>query len=391
MIFVLIFLFWTVPTLVYLVLPYGGPPESEHVAILAFTNVLMYLGALFGALATQRRVIPRHFAFRGAKFDSVFIFFLIVALLINLYIYVKVNFALALINIAVRQDVYASAGFLWSALIIAMTISALLAGVARRTGRTISPSAKVLLLLNFIAFIGYGMKGNFLQFVVCYTVGYMKSRAVPRSGHPLFTRERMFKGFVLASAVLLGFWSINSVRAGSLYSVSEFFELIYFYMVPGITNFFNSLQSQYNYPYPLGGLLGGFYKMFGATSPLAQVDQGYLESTTWNVWSYLTSLYASGGFFELYFGSFVIGLYVAMSVRWFFRADGLVSRMNFAQMIMLLVMLHNSYYFESFAPLFSVFVTCLIGKYIAVGRMGQPYDDRNRRVLNRLRVDQVRN
>jgi len=350
--------FWIFPTFVFILAPFAWDPSFEQKQIMVVTCLLMILGASIGSFVPikmnqQRPTSPK---FYQASLKAALIF----CLIINGYIYENISFNLVLFDISLRAKVYESAGIFWSLLVTLMTVAALIYGLLPK--ERISWFMRLLFFINIFLFIGYGMKASLLQVLLCLYVGGMVNKSKHFNGRSNSGYIGFGKVLKFSAVLLIGFWIINSLRGGVTYGLFEFGEMLYLYIAPNYTNFLNVAGSNFNYGLPLGGLFGGVYKLFGYSgTPLDQLDESYIEHLTWNVWTYLSTFYVSGGFFEVYFGSLVVGMYAAIGSKMFNRGQcSLTGAMNYCQMLLLMVFLHNHYYYSSFAPLLSIFVCSLI-------------------------------
>ena len=344
------------PTLIFYIAPFGGDISKNYLSILILCNLMALFGTLFYPLFNS--ILKRKNKYYK-DFDLVYKLKILLAILslLNLYIYTKIGFKFAVLDISIRSEVYSAAGFMWFLFVAISMASALLLGSVKSYGLKVGFVVKMLAILNILCVFGYGMKGNALQIMLCYFIGSLSLRRPKNESAKKGGFNTVLKLFGTVFFVLLIFWILNSLRAGKAYSLIDSFMLIYFYLIPPFANFGNIVSQSFSGPYFLGGVLEGVYKLFFIkTNPLQQLDLDNLENQTWNVWGVFANFYTSGGLFELYFGCFIIGLYVAFSTSLYRKHNSLFARMNYAQMLILCLMLHNSYYYQSISPIISIFI-----------------------------------
>lgn len=351
-----IFFGLSLPSLIFYVAPFGRDISENFLWMLFYCNFLALFGALFYrpfCLVLRKKTT----LYQEPDLFLKIRILLIIASIINLYIYSKIGFRIAVLDISIRAEIYESAGYIWSLFITLSMTLALLLGVMRSIDLKIGRANKILYIFNIICILGYGMKANALQIILCYVVGLFYFRKIGLNPQRVKKIDILFKVFGASFILIFVFWLLNSLRAGKAYSLTEFVMLIYFYLIPPFTNFANVATQSFPEDYVFGGLLEGLYKLiFIKTNPLGNLDLADLENPTWNVWGVFANLYASGGLFELYLGCFLIGLYVAFSYALYRKRNSLLVSMNFAQMGVLVLMLHNSYYYQSFSPFLSIFM-----------------------------------
>lgn len=350
--------FWVFPTIIFILTPYAWEPSFEQKLILVITCLIMILAASVGSLVPVK--MKQHRVSSSRFYHATLSSSLILCLIINGYIYENISFNFVLFDISLRSQVYDSAGVFWSLLVTLMTVAALVYGLMPK--ERISWSVRALFFFNIFLFVGYGMKASLLQVLLCFYVGRICNRGENSNEPSISGYSGFWKILKFAVILLFGFWAINSLRGGATYGLFEFGEMLYLYIAPNYTNFLNVVGSNFEYNLPLGGVFGGIYKLFGySETPLDQLDESYIENLTWNVWTYLSTLYVSGGLFEVYFGSLIVGMYAAFSSKIFNKGRcSLTGAMNYCQMILLMVFLHNHYYYSSFAPLLSIFICFMI-------------------------------
>lgn len=356
-----IFLFWSVPCLLVYYFPFATNSDLL-INVLIKTNIVFYLGIIC-TYPFFDKVIAVNFSNYG--FNVKYLTFLSsLVLFLNLYILINTNFVLGIVDMNIRLEYYNVAGRLWTVLVALYSIIFVQFGcifAEKRTNRLIL----FLCFINAIIFILYGMKSGVLQIFLSFFIGYL----IGQKRLSKITKGKNFKvsyQFLILTTVLilLGFWIINSLRGGSSLSLYGFALLVYFYIVPPFNNFANILIQSNDYVYPLGGLLGGLYKLFipGYTDPLMELSNSSLQYATWNVWSYLSSLYVSGGYFELYFGTFCISVLISYSMVLFNKRQTLFSAVLLVEVLSTLIFLHNQYHLASFAPYLSIGIAYVSGK-----------------------------
>ncbi|WP_298624448.1 hypothetical protein [uncultured Zoogloea sp.] len=356
----LIFVFWTLPCLIYMAVPFGQTPDSHMKLVILVTNALLYIPCAYwiflrkGKKATGCRL----------KYNiniNYIVFSQIVILFINLYIIQATSFSLGIVDDSVRLTIYETAGYLWSLLVALYSVSYAVAGAyVKLPGNKLGRIAKLMLVLNCVTFITYGMKSAVVQVALSYLAGGFVVRV------PTINLQVATKLLSAILFILIGFWIVNSMRQQEAIDLLGFVELIYLYIAPNFTNYSNISSLNFDYEYFLGGVLGGLYKLFipGYYAPLSLVSNDYLEYQTWNVWSYLTTFYVSGGMTEIVFGTFAIGVYTTYSIFLVYVKPSVTAAVNFSQMLLLLLFLHNQYYFSSFAPYAAIGIASISSRFI---------------------------
>lgn len=341
----------TAPSIIYFAFPFGREPSEQYTTILITVNGLAFLGTLFYPLflklSKKNNPIP------NIKKLIVYLkLFLLIIFILNIYIYSELGFKLAAFDIALRETIYKTANLGWFIYISLSMTSALLIGNLAARNIKLSRTIKALIIINFLMTLGYGMKANALQIILCFATGYL----VIKQNLGLNNNPTLYRRIFLSSiGLIVIFWTLSSTRTGAIYSPTEFILLIYYYAIPPFTNFGNILGGDYKSEILFGGILEGFYKIFFIkTNPLSQLNNEDLEYQTWNVWGPLANFYTSGGVFELYLGFFLIGLYIALSFAFIKKKKSIASQMNFAQMLILCATLNNSYYFQSVSPIIAI-------------------------------------
>ena len=345
----------TFPTIIFLFFPFGSESSDEFVDLIVISNLLFLLGAItypFQKIFVKNKVTNNN----NAKI-KVFLFgLLFVSLLVNAYFYYILNFQFPIFDTSLRKTLYNSSFGLWSLFItINMTLYLLVGYLVVEKRLTILLT--ILIALNSLIIVSYGMKANILQMGICYYFGMQASAKSTNRLKSLFTTDNIMKVFF----ILFLFWVINSARAGRLYGFSEFAEMFYLYIIPPFANFDNVLAGFDSFEGGfLGGLLQGAYKLIGiSTNPLDLLNLDLLVSPTWNVWSFYANWYASGGLKEVYVSSLVIGFYISTSYVFKLKRANLFVMMNYSQMVIMCLTLHNSYYYQSASP-FLAMICCFI-------------------------------
>jgi len=360
--FLLIIFGFTIPTIIFYIAPFGETIENSYLMVLIFCNLLALLGTLFypifnSSLKSKNTLFLNHDLLFKLKLLILIITF------INIYIYLKIGFRLAVLDISIRSEIYLAAGYAWFLLISFSMTAALLYGVVKRYKLKIKFWLEALVVINILCLLGYGMKSNALQVILCFFVGSFENAKNINGISETKTRYYL-KLTKLSIIILIVFWILNSLRSGKAYTLIDFVMLIYYYLIPPFSNFGNIISKDFSSDLFLGGILEGLYKIFFIKSnPLGQLDLNYLEHQTWNVWGFFANFYTSGGYFELYFGCFLIGIYAAYSSSIFKKRNSIFARMNFAQMLILCLTLHNSYYYQSFSPILAIFICLFLLKH----------------------------
>jgi hypothetical protein len=345
----------TFPLLVFLFFPFGSEPSAEFIELIMISNFLFLLGAITYPLL--KRVVKKEVFINNNLRISVFLVtILFISLLINVYFYYILNFKLPIFDTSLRKVLYNSSFGLWSLFItINMTLYLLVGYLV--VERKCTLFVALLVMLNSIFIIGYGMKANILQMGVCYYFGMQASTNYYNRVKNLFTTDNIKKLLL----ILFLFWVINSARAGRSYGFSEFADMFYLYIIPPFSNFNNILtELDFFEGVFLGGLLQGIYKIIGiSTNPLDLLSLDLLVSPTWNVWSFYANWYASGGLTEVYVSSLLIGLYISTSYVFKLKRANIFVMMNYSQMVIMCLTLHNSYYYQSASPILAM-MCCFI-------------------------------
>lgn len=347
----LIFLFWTIPTLIYYFFPFGAQASEELIYILLITNLLLYAPALLfiGRSDMQDGKYKMYVSQKNIQIIGVVVFVL------NLYILYKVGFVFGVEDDSIRTQVYESAGVLWSILVAMYSIYYLIIGFNGAIERQFILTT-CLSAVNAVIFVAYGMKAGVVQIIISYAIGWFSAQ---NKNKHLVIYYNMMK---MTAFIFVGFWVVNSFRAKELINVIDFFELIYYYIAPNFKNFENTLGVHYGYDTIMGGVFGGIFKVIMPRyfDPLIYSDMNLLEYQTWNVWSYLTTFYISGGLFEVYFGTFLVGVYTTFSLILFMRRRSILYGTNLSQNFLLLLFLHNQYYFSSAAPFAAIGISLIL-------------------------------
>lgn len=353
---ILVFIFWTIPCIIFYIAPFGANPSAALIDIIAWTNLAMYAPCIAWFLIPKSKCRSKTNRPVNSQ-TNVIIQALILTL--NLAILQSVGFTLGIQDDSIRTTIYDNAGVFWSLLVALYSISFVLLGMDVGGGR-LNKNVKNLSILNSIIFFSYGMKAGIVQIILSFMAGWLATKESA-------SKAKLMRNLLaITSVILLGFWAINSLRAKELIPLSDFVNLIYLYIAPNFQNFSNILDVSFKYEYFLGGVFGGIYKLIipGYYDPLSLLSIDYLEHQTWNVWSYLSTFYVSGQLFEVYFGSLMIGIYVTGSLVWYRNHGSLLSAVNISQVYLLLLFLHNQYYYSSFAPYLAIGLTWLMGLFV---------------------------
>ncbi len=352
---ILVLISITFPILVFLIFPFGNEPTEGFIELIVISNSLFLLGAITYPL--QKVLVKKKITLNNnLKIAVVLVSFLIISLLINVYFYYILNFQPPIFDTSLRKVLYNSRFGLWSLFItINMTLYLLVGYLVVEKKCTFFVA--LLVVLNSMVIISYGMKANILQMGICYYFGMQASANYSSRLKNLFTTDNIKKIFF----ILFLFWIINSARAGRYYGFSEFAEMFYLYIIPPFANFDNILTGFDSFEgFFLGGLLQGIYKLIGiSTNPLDLLNLDLLVSPTWNVWSFYANWYASGGLIEVYVSSIMIGFYISTSYAFKLKRANIFVMMNYSQMVVMCLTLHNSYYYQSASP-FLAMICCFI-------------------------------
>lgn len=353
------------PVLLVLIFPYGPEIGAEKRFSLVLTAILMIIFGLLGkAIPVQRK--PR-FIINQQRLVAVINFLFLLCAAINLYIYFNLGFRWVMVDIKLRSEMYIIAGRSWTILVSFLSVASSLLGLIK--AREVPKVTWCLFTFNTVAFVGYGMKSSLLQIMVPFFVSYINQLIQINKLSQMKFKLLLINRIIVASvSILFCFWSINSLRAGRFYSILDFVEMVYLYIAPNFANFFNVTSEVFDFKIYFGGLFGGLYKFIGIMdNPLDLLDESYLEHITWNVWTFLATLYLSGGWTEVFVGSCAIGFYASYSSEYFsLNPYDLGGLMNFSQMLLLMVFLHNQYYYSSFAPVFSVVLCAFVQMCVQV-------------------------
>ncbi len=355
-----IFLFWTLPCVIVVLFPFGVISNGTS-ELLFLTNFIFYLSYIVTYKFINTTSISRRMTSSYGLYKErlVFTVFQIIILVINSYVLFKTNFVLGIVDMNVRLEYYEMAGNFWSVLVSSYTIAYVIFG--RMLAMKVHTKNDVfLMVLNSGIYVSYGMKSSILQVIISLLIGYFGIVSSLNKNRALGLKSKVSsKVYLLAvTFIISGFWLINSLRAGFGLTLKDFGMLIYFYIAPPFTNFSNIAQGSYHYPIPLGGLLGGVYKLLipGFTEPLLKLNLDSLENDTWNVWSYLSTFYVSGGFFEVYFGTAFLGFLLAVTIHSFKKSPSLLNSVLYVEVLSTFIFLHNQYHFSSFAPVLSILI-----------------------------------
>ena len=128
----LIFIFWTLPCLIFFIAPFGGEISTELFAILLWANFLMYIPIILWFLLPRGRVEGKNKIIISSSLN--FNIQLII-LILNLYIFSSVGFTLGIQDDSIRTTIYENAGILWSLLVALYSISYVLVGSALGYGK----------------------------------------------------------------------------------------------------------------------------------------------------------------------------------------------------------------------------------------------------------------
>jgi hypothetical protein len=355
-----ILLFWTLPCVIVVLFPFGVISKGTS-ELLFLTNFIFYFAYIvaykfFSTINISRRITS---TYDLNKERLLFTVFQINILVINLYVLIKTNFVLGIVDMNVRLEYYEVTGNFWTVLVSCYTLAYVIFG--RMLARKVHTKKGVfLMVLNSVIYVSYGMKSSILQIIISLLIGYFGIVSSLNKNKALGLKSKVSaKVYLLAvTFIISGFWLINSLRAGFGLTLKDFGMLIYLYIAPPFTNFSNIAQGSYYYPLPLGGLLGGVYKLLipGYTEPLLELGLDSLENETWNVWSYLSTFFVSGGFFEVYFGTAVLGFLLAVSIHSFKKSPSLLNSVLYVEVLSTFIFLHNQYHFSSFAPVLSILI-----------------------------------
>ncbi len=353
-------MFWTLPCVIVVLFPFGVISKGTS-ELLFLTNFIFYFAYIvaykfFSTINISRRITS---TYDLNKERLLFTVFQINILVINLYVLIKTNFVLGIVDMNVRLEYYEVTGNFWTVLVSCYTLAYVIFG--RMLARKVHTKKGVfLMVLNSVIYVSYGMKSSILQIIISLLIGYFGIVSSLNKNKALGLKSKVSaKVYLLAvTFIISGFWLINSLRAGFGLTLKDFGMLIYLYIAPPFTNFSNIAQGSYYYPLPLGGLLGGVYKLLipGYTEPLLELGLDSLENETWNVWSYLSTFFVSGGFFEVYFGTAVLGFLLAVSIHSFKKSPSLLNSVLYVEVLSTFIFLHNQYHFSSFAPVLSILI-----------------------------------
>lgn len=367
----LFFLFLVFPICLYLVVPWGGEIKLGFIAVISTSMLAISLGFLIGKIVSKAVSKNRNqnIVYSLYRMNFVLSVLLVISLAINFHITYSIGFRSPLLDVGLRGDVYRAAGILWPINVSLAPLSFALAGylvMQKGIWKICIPMIAVLLL--FI--LNYGMKGVLIG-VLCpflVMVYWLGNISTNRSSIYLISKSRMKLFIILVLFGLFVFYLVNAARASNEYGIYDLFFEIYHYLIPPFANFNFILGEYFDFPYMLGGVFEPFYRVVGlGVRPLDMLDPALLIHPTWNVWSYFANFYVSGGVFEVILGSLYIGLFTGGVEERVISKKGFVALCGYSQSVLLIIFLHNSYYFQSLSPYLIMLFAYLIHIYAYKG------------------------
>lgn len=339
---ILLIVSWVMPLLIAIYFPFGE--ISQEVKLLGAASVVFYISGLLTAVLLVRErfvsVPQRKYRILASR---VVVASGMVALIINVYVYANLG-GLPLFNHLLRPEMRELYGGFWAFNYCFLAFGLIVRKDVGRFERFLIDACALFLVLS-------GMKLILLLLAVSLFVSNASLVANAYKDSIFQSKKILSYSLLITAMFLMSFWA----RAGSVFNLTYFIDLIYFYIAPSFVNLSNAIESHNTgFNFPFSGVLSAPLSLVGI-EVLGGVERGFIEYSTWNVWTALLHLYAAFGRFEVFLAFSLLGYFTYFSFYKLVRSRSWSSQVVFVQLFMTHVFLHNQYYLSSLSA-FVLFV-----------------------------------
>ena len=332
---------------------YGIPYYSPHMLILIISLVAFLAGYTVANFFHLRKVSLYRLPFR---MSFLYFFSFIANILLSVYFLYKLNFNLPLFDHHLRPDLYKNAGYLWP---LYISSGLIFSGVSALMARGPNKATNLTLLTIFlVTAFSFGMKNVLLYFSLTFLVTYL-------SISKFFLKLSFFKVVYFLVIFICVLVLINVARAGVDYSFTYVFYILFNYIFPSFSNLFNLISD---------GSCCFYSPGMSLVYPVAEtflLDENWshylprnlLDWLTFNVFTGFAPLLIIGGEIEVLIFFLFFGFFSNILFKYSFNQASFVSSFVYAQFVICFVMFHNSMYFQSLSPIFSIFVVAIFYKF----------------------------